>query len=116
MSWIRSTLGRFQPVESAEVLAHRADPETLARIAAPHAAPLTIDAQTIEGGTWPVSGPILYGGQLFAVEMRLGKNGMVLMTGDTVRESYLALRREYMSRLLLWLGSEPETDPEESNP
>ena len=115
MTWIRSTLGRFQPVESAEVLAHRADPETLARIAR-HAAPLTIEAQTIEGGTWPVRGPILYGGQLFTVEMRLGKNGMVLMTDDTVRESDLALRREYMTRLLLWLGAEPETDPEENDP
>ena len=112
MNWVRSDLGRFQPLETADAIAHRANPATLARIA-PHAAPWTIDTEADEGGVWSVTGSILYGGSIFAVQLSLKRDGWVFMRDDTEIDQGLALRRERMTRLVLWLGDEFETDGHE---
>ena len=115
MNWVRSELGRFQPLETADAIAHRANPATLARIA-PHAKPWTIDAEADEGGVRSVTGPILYGGSIFEVQLSLKRDGWVFMRDDTEIDQGLALRRERMTRLVLWLGDEFEADLQEEDP
>lgn len=114
MNWVRSDLGRFEPLESAAAVAHRLDAATLARVT-PHASPWIIEADPEAGGFWSVTGPVLYGGQVFAVQLTLSASGGMFMRDDTEIVKGLALRRERMSRLLLWLGDDFETDPQKED-
>lgn len=115
MNWVRSDLGRFQPLETADAVAHRFDAAALARIA-PHASPWTIDPDPDESSFWSVNGPLLYGGTCFHVWITLNETGGMFMRENTVIDQGLELRRERLSRLLLWLGEDFETDPRKEDP